>query len=97
MATVLDQRLSGASDRVIFNISVQEDRTLVTLDLDFSNPFRFPPDTTAGVVVIRVRRPLLELIQSTLKAAPPQLTRDLIRGKLWIVEPGRIREYTPAS
>lgn len=29
-------------------------RALVTLDLDFSNPFRFPPEATAGIVVLRV-------------------------------------------
>jgi len=33
-----------------------EGRCLVTLDLDFSNPFLFPPEDYAGIVVLRPRR-----------------------------------------
>ncbi len=74
---------------------MSEDRTLVTLDLDFSNPLRFPTSRTAGVAVIRVPRPLLSLVEATLRSVLPRLKDGTIRGRLWIVEPGRIREYTP--
>jgi len=34
--------------------AAQGGRALVTLDLDFSNPFRFPPGETPGIAVLRV-------------------------------------------
>jgi hypothetical protein len=32
-----------------------EGRVLVTIDLDFANPLRFPPASTAGIAVLRDR------------------------------------------
>lgn len=54
VATVPGQRLSGHSDQAIYDVCRAEDRLLVTLDLDFANPFRFDPGPTAGIAVIRV-------------------------------------------
>ncbi|MDI7267132.1 MAG: DUF5615 family PIN-like protein [Myxococcota bacterium] len=95
VATVRGEGLSEASDDAVFRAAMAESRTLVTLDLDFANPLRFPPRETAGTVVVRVPRPLLRLIEETLRAALPQLKEGRVRGRLWIVEPGRIREYSP--
>lgn len=95
VATVKDEGLLGSHDDDIFRAAVAEGRALVTLDLDFSNPLRFPPSGTAGVVVVRPGRPLLPLVEATLTAALPRLGQEQVRGKLWIVEPGRIREYSP--
>jgi predicted nuclease of predicted toxin-antitoxin system len=94
VSTVKDEGLSGAADGDVFHAAVAEKRTLLTLDLDFASPIRFPPDGTAGIVVVRVRRPLLSLIEATIRAALPRIKRADLRGKLWIVEPGRIREYS---
>jgi predicted nuclease of predicted toxin-antitoxin system len=95
VASVPGEGLSGASDDTIFDVCVRESRILVTLDLDFSNPFRFPPATTEGIIVIRPPRPTLPRIHATLAAALPSLLRQPLQGKLWIVEPGRIRVYDP--
>ena len=51
--TVLEEGLSGRSDEAIYAICVAERRILVTLDLDFSNPIRFPPAATEGIVILR--------------------------------------------
>ena len=53
--TVWDEGLSGASDVDVLTAAAREARTLVSLDLDFANPVRFPPVGTAGIVVLRVR------------------------------------------
>lgn len=91
--TVHEEGLSGAEDESVFRRAIDEERTLVTLDLDFSNPLRFPARGTAGVVVVRPRRPLLSLVEGTLRAALPRLAGGDVAGRLWIVEPGRIREH----
>ena len=93
--TVKDERLSGVSDDKLFRVAIAEERTLVTLDLDFSNPLRYPTKGSAGVIVIRVARPLLQLIETAVTGALTRIKEGQVLGRLWIVEPGRIREYTP--
>ena len=93
--TVVAEGLGGEDDQAVFDACRQSGRVLVTLDLDFSSPIRFPPAETAGIVVVRPRRPVLPLIRATLAAAIPGLTSHSLEGRLWIVEPGRIRVYDP--
>jgi predicted nuclease of predicted toxin-antitoxin system len=93
--TVKEEGLSGQQDEAIYKACVAAKRVLITLDLDFANPFRFPPEQTAGIVVLRPPRPVLPLIEATLRAALPTLKQRELRGGLWIVEPGRIRMYDP--
>lgn len=92
--TVPDEGLRGASHRTIADAARREGRILVTMDHDFSNMLRFPPEETPGVVIInppeRVSANLLMRLLGTLLKA---LAGRQIAGRLWIVEPGRIREH----
>ena len=40
--TAKSEGLSGSDDDIIFEACLTTGRALMTLDLDFSNPFRFP-------------------------------------------------------
>ncbi len=93
--TVPAEGLSGSPDETIYDTCKAVGRTLVTLDLDFSNPIRFPPADTEGIVVVRPPRAVLPSIRVTLWSALALLKTGSVKGKLWIVEPGRIREYDP--
>jgi predicted nuclease of predicted toxin-antitoxin system len=93
--TVLSEQLSGKSDEEIYEVCKREGRVLLTLDLDFANPLRFPPEPTEGIVVLRAPRSVLPLIRATLTAALPSLKARALKSLLLIVEPGRIREYDP--
>ncbi len=93
--TVRAEHLSGSSDETIYETCRRTGRTLVTLDLDFANPFRFPPEGTEGIVVIRPPRPVLPAIRATLESVLDLLVAKSLAGVLWIVEPGRIRVYDP--
>ena len=44
---------------------------------------------------MRPPRNVLPMIRSTLASALPDLRSRSLKGKLWIVEPGRIRVYDP--
>ena len=87
--TIIDEGLAGISDDRVVEVCKDEGRVLVTLDLDFANPLRFPPSGTPGVAVVRVsHRPgRSELLRAaiTLCAA---LGRDNITGKLWVCRRG---------
>lgn len=89
--TVRSEGLSGSADDTVYDACRKNGRVLFTLDLDFSNPFRFPPEDTEGIVVIRVPRPVLAIIRATLLSVLPQLETHPLKCHLWIVEPGRIR------
>jgi predicted nuclease of predicted toxin-antitoxin system len=93
--TVPSEGLSGTDDDGIYAVCRANGRVLITFDMDFSNPFRFPPDDTEGIIVVRVPRPVLPVIQKTLASVLPLLKSQAIKGMLWIVEPGRIRIHDP--
>ena len=57
VATVVEQGLVSVSDDSLIEICRAERRSLVTLDLDFSNPLRFDPTRYPGVAVLRPHHP----------------------------------------
>lgn len=93
-ATISEQGLTSASDRTVIAVCKQEERCLVTLDLDFSNPLMFQPSANHGIAVLRPpKKTSLEDLLSTVKVLLHAIKEKEIVGKLWIVEKGRIREY----
>ena len=52
--TVWDQDLRGIADEQLFEVCSAEGRALITLDRDFGQVPRFPPEKSAGIVVLEV-------------------------------------------
>ena len=96
VCTVPAQDLCSATDEQVAARCRLDQRGIVTLDLDFANPFRFPPAEHHGIAVPRgssrmseeVLHRLLATFAGALKAQP-------FEGSLWIVEEGRVRIYDP--
>ena len=95
--TVLSQGMTSAEDQTVYEVCAAEDRALVTLDLDFANPFRFPPQSGAGIAVLRLSKPTAVMdIEYLVRVLVAALAKgDLLSGNLWIVERDRIRVYSP--
>jgi len=53
--TVFDQGLRGHADGDIASVCQQESRTIVPLDLDFSDIRVYPPGDYEGIIVLRYR------------------------------------------
>jgi uncharacterized protein len=53
VATTEEEGLGCAPDEVVIAECTREGRALVTLDMDFANPFNYPPARYAGIVVVR--------------------------------------------
>jgi predicted nuclease of predicted toxin-antitoxin system len=82
----------------IYEVCCKERRCLVTLDLDFSEVTRFPPDKSGGIVVIRIpRNPSLDLLEKLVQQFLRATSQMPLEGELWIVEIGRIRIYQKAT
>jgi predicted nuclease of predicted toxin-antitoxin system len=90
-STARRQQLGGAKDEILYRVCCEEGRVLVTLDLDFASVIRFPPDGTAGIVVLRPRSPLIHVVRDLIDAFVTLLETRSPAGQLWIVEPGRVR------
>ena len=94
VVTVADQGLQGAPDEKILQVCVSEGLCVVTLDLDFSNPLKYPPADSAGSVVVRLpagfRVALLERALGLMVEASKVAD---VRGHLWIAEVDRLREH----
>jgi predicted nuclease of predicted toxin-antitoxin system len=92
--TVVDESLQGSSDDNILKICSQETRCLITLDLDFSDIKRFPPENNAGIIILR---PAFGLSHKSLTTLVKQLNEALKENspekQLWVVEFGRIRMH----
>ena len=92
--TVRDQNLQGARDEALFYVCAGEDRILITLDHDFGQVLRFPPERGAGLVILEpggrvTPRSLLDRLREFLAVADVRSPS----GSLWIVEPGRVRVH----
>ena len=98
VATVYEQRLTSSPDDNLISVCTAEDRCLVTLDLDFSNPFFYPPGDYAGIAVLRMSpNASADDLWGLCRLLIAGLATGEIRGKLWVIQRGRIREYRPES
>lgn len=89
--TVYQQSLSGAPDERIVEVCKNEDRILITADLDLSDIRRYPPSQAPGYMVLRSPRQSKQALLDLLAKAVTLLSVRPINGQLWIVEPDRIR------
>ncbi len=55
---VHEEALSGSDDAALMDIARQESRTLVTFDKHFADIVRYPDDSHAGIIHIRIHPPL---------------------------------------
>src|SRR5688572_3679951 len=88
---VRGESMSGATDDALHERCQRERRVLVTLDLDFADPIRFPLRGSVGTIMLRPPRPSMAQIASLFRAALAQLAIDSPEQSVWVVEPGRIR------
>jgi predicted nuclease of predicted toxin-antitoxin system len=91
--TVHDQGLAGRPDADIASAVQTEGRCLVTFDLDFADPRLHPRGRFSGLVVLRLGVPTFRNQVAALArffAEDPE-----VKGRLWIVEESRARDWTP--
>jgi predicted nuclease of predicted toxin-antitoxin system len=90
--TIRDQGMEGAPDEAVFHTCNAEGRALITLDHDFGQTLRFPPETSHGIVILELPsratpRALLDRLHDFMAL----LKQRALGNELWIVEPGRVR------
>jgi hypothetical protein len=91
VALARDQQLAGAGDDRVLSVAVGEGRVLVSLDRDFTNILRHPPEHAAGIVVFRLQRQTLPLIRQLAGALAVHLKKEPPARHLWIFDESRLR------
>jgi predicted nuclease of predicted toxin-antitoxin system len=86
-----DEQLAGVVDEDLLEVASSESRVLVTLDRDFSNTLRHPPEGTAGIVVIRLGEQTVPRIRECAVRLAKFLTSEPVQGRLWIIDEARLR------
>ncbi|WP_017294353.1 DUF5615 family PIN-like protein [Geminocystis herdmanii] len=92
--TVKEENLCGKPDENIIEVCQQENRILVTLDLDFADIRAYPPQNYSGIIVLRASRQDKLYLLSIFAKIIPSLRQETINNTLWIVEENKIRIRT---
>ena len=96
--TVRQQKLEGVSDQTLFDACTAEGRALVTLDHDFGQVLRFPPEQAHGIAILELGpHPSLKSLLTRIRALIEALKTERLEGALWIIEPGRIRFHVSSA
>jgi predicted nuclease of predicted toxin-antitoxin system len=91
VALARDEQLAGVVYDRVLSVASAEGRVLVTLDQDFTNILRHPPEQTAGIVVIRLHSQTLQAVRQIAATLGDLLAREPTRGRLWVVDESRVR------
>lgn len=92
--TVRDEGLCGTADEELFEVCRKEGRALITLDHDFGQVLRFPPERSHGIVVLELpTRATPDSLMARLRDFLELLATRPLGAELWIVEPGRVRVH----
>ncbi|MBI4334061.1 MAG: DUF5615 family PIN-like protein [Chloroflexi bacterium] len=94
---VQDERLGGADDARVITAATSEGRCFLTLDLDFANIFAYPPEQHKGIVVLRHPHPTVRGLLNLVRQFAASAHSDSPEGRLWVVEPGRLRIHEGTS
>jgi predicted nuclease of predicted toxin-antitoxin system len=89
--TVGEQHMSGCRDWGIAKAVRDEQRALITLDLDFADMRYHPASEYDGLVVLRLMRQDKPYLLDVVGRLIPLLTSETLDGRLWIVDERRIR------
>lgn len=89
--TAIDQHLSGASDSELANICRKEKRAILTLDTDFQDIRRYPPDQFCGIIVLRLHHQGIKHTLAAVERLLGKLGKRSLEGKLCVVSESAVR------
>ena len=89
--TVNQENLQGCSDNILSEVCRNEDRILITLDLDFSDIRAYPPGSNPGITVLRLNEQSIDSVIIAMKKVLLSFSNETPIKKLWLVDATRIR------
>jgi predicted nuclease of predicted toxin-antitoxin system len=93
--SVAEQGLAGVADAAVAAVCQVEKRAIVTLDLDFSDIRRYPPESYAGIIVLRPVVQMIPTLERMLGRAMALFGQEPLEGCLWVLDEHRVRIRDP--
>jgi predicted nuclease of predicted toxin-antitoxin system len=90
-STVVEEGLKGTGDSTLARICQESGLCLITADLHFAQIIEYPPEEYARIIVLRHPKPTLARMLGLVQQVAHATRNESPAGRLWIVEPGRIR------
>jgi predicted nuclease of predicted toxin-antitoxin system len=95
VADVVGEGLAGEDDLAVLKAATDEDRILVTFDLDFADIRQYPPGTHAGIVVFRLHDQRWKTLEAPARRSLTESNLEKLQQGLAIVDETRIRYKRP--
>ena len=70
---------------------LDENRILITLDLDFSDIRAYPPGTYPGIWVLRPQKQTFKAFETLVRAGLRLSAVERVLGQLWVIDEKRVR------
>jgi predicted nuclease of predicted toxin-antitoxin system len=83
--------LAGATDPTLLAACGNEERILVTLDLDFADIREYPVGTHKGIWVLRPTQQTFAAVLALIEAGVRLSARERTLGQLWVIDERRVR------
>lgn len=93
--TVAEEGLQGRPDTDVWAAAKQENRFLITQDLDFSDIRQFQPGTHPGVLLVRLREPGANALLAHVAAALRLHSLESLAGCFVVLTEHKIRIKRP--
>jgi len=88
---VKESKWFGYSDDKLLGIATRQKRIIVTLDHDFGNILRYPPERHEGVVLVSLNSPLPIIVNQAIRKLVSGKTASFFKRRLVILEDHQIR------
>lgn len=92
---VTDEGLSGATDDIVWQEVVREERFFITLDLDFSDIRKFPPGTHPDILLLRPSSRSRQAVLTLLTRVVNKYFLEDLRGCFVVVDERQTRIRRP--
>lgn len=89
--TVLEQQMGGEADTTLAVVCQEEERVILTLDLDFADIRAYPPHEYAGLIVLRLERQDKLHVLAVVERLIAAFKVETVAQMLWVVDERRIR------
>ena len=89
--TVFFENIAGIKDEKLIEVCKTEKRCLITLDHDFSDIKKYPPENYFGIILLKVKSLGKAEVNQLIQRLLPLLNTEQITSKLWIVDHEKIK------
>ena len=95
--TAQAEGLAGSPDGLLAQRAAGEGRVLLSLDKDFTDIRRHPPNQAPGIIVLRPRVPSPTALGALVRELLSVIASEPLQGRLWVVDEHRVRIWPGSS